>query len=129
MKLTIAFNEDAPISSLAELKDNADLFDNRIVGIEPGAGLTKATTERVIPAYGLDDMHYVTSSTAAMLTELTSATDFPQAAEWIGNYTMDLDQLYSLEKSMFVDYDGQDFEPIVEKWISGNRDYVDSLTL
>jgi glycine betaine/proline transport system substrate-binding protein len=175
-KLTIAVNEDAPIDSLAELADNADLFDNRIVGIEPGAGLTKATTERVIPAYELDGMEYVTSSTAAMLTELKTATDagenivvtlwephwaytdlpiknledpegtlesveslhafaktdfekdFPQAAEWIGGYEMDLEQLYSLEKAMFVDYDGQDFAPIVEKWISENRDYVDSLT-
>lgn len=175
-KLTIAVNEDAPIDSLADLAENAELFDNRIVGIEPGAGLTKATTERVIPAYGLDDMEYVTSSTAAMLTELTSATDagenivvtlwephwaytdlpiknledpegtldsveslhafaktdfsqeFPQAAEWIGDYTMDLEQLYSLEKAMFVDYDGQDFGPVVKKWISANRDYVDSLT-
>jgi glycine betaine/proline transport system substrate-binding protein len=175
-KLTIAVNEDAPIDSLAELADNADLFDNRIVGIEPGAGLTKATTERVIPAYKLDGMDYITSSTAAMLTELKTATDagenivvtlwephwaytdlpiknledpegtlesveslhafaktdfekeFPQAAEWIGDYTMDLEQLYSLEKAMFVDYDGQDFGPVVEKWISENRDYVDSLT-
>jgi glycine betaine/proline transport system substrate-binding protein len=175
-KLTIAVNEDAPIDSLADLAKNADLFDNRIVGIEPGAGLTKATTERVIPAYGLEDMEYVTSSTAAMLTELKTATDagenivvtlwephwaytdlpiknledpegtldsveslhafaktdfekeFPQAAEWIGDYTMDLEQLYSLEKAMFVDYDGQDFGPVVEKWISANRDYVDSLT-
>src|SRR5680860_1641741 len=39
--LTIAVNEDAPIDSLSELKENADLFNNRIVGIEPGAGLTK----------------------------------------------------------------------------------------
>ncbi|MBF4633953.1 glycine betaine ABC transporter substrate-binding protein [Agreia pratensis] len=175
-KLTIAVNKDAPIDSLAELADNADKFDNRIVGIEPGAGLTKATTERVIPTYGLEDMDYVTSSTAAMLTELKGATDkgenivvtlwephwaysdlpiktledpegtldsveslhafaktdfakeFPQAAKWIGNYKMDLEQLYSLEKAMFVDYKGQDFEPVVQKWISENREYVDSLT-
>lgn len=74
-KLTIAVNEDAPITSLDELADNADEFDNKIVGIESGAGLTKATEEQVIPDYGLEDMDFQTSSTAAMLTELKSATD------------------------------------------------------
>ena len=74
-KLTVAVNEDAPIDSLDELADNADLFDNRIVGIEPGAGLTAAVADEVIPTYGLDDMDFVTSSTPAMLAELKSATD------------------------------------------------------
>ncbi|WP_166870442.1 glycine betaine ABC transporter substrate-binding protein [Salinibacterium sp. ZJ450] len=71
---TIAVNADAPIDSLTELADNADLFGNRIVGIEPGAGLTALTEDAVIPGYGLEDMEYLTSSTAAMLTELTAAT-------------------------------------------------------
>jgi glycine betaine/proline transport system substrate-binding protein len=74
-KLTIAVNKDAPIDSLDELAANADKFGNRIVGIEPGAGLTTAVTDKVIPAYGLKKMKFQTSSTAAMLTELTAATD------------------------------------------------------
>ncbi|MGO2660430.1 glycine betaine ABC transporter substrate-binding protein [Mycetocola reblochoni] len=74
-KLTIAVNEDAPIDSLDELADNADLFGNQLVGIEPGAGLTEVTTDKVIPEYGLEDMDYLTSSTPAMLTELKAATD------------------------------------------------------
>jgi glycine betaine/proline transport system substrate-binding protein len=175
-KLTVAVNEDAPIDSLAELADNADLFNNEIVGIEPGAGLTAAMEERVIPGYGLEDMDFTTSSTAAMLTALTKATDagenivvtlwephwanaefpiktledpegtladleslhafgsadfeadFPQVAEWMDGFEMDLETLYSLEQAMFVDYDGTDYEPIVEKWISENQDYVDGLT-
>lgn len=72
-KLTIAVNEDAPIKSLDELADNADTFNNTITGIEPGAGLTRITQDDVIPGYGLDKMDYLTSSTAAMLTELRSA--------------------------------------------------------
>ena len=175
-KNTIAVNADAPIDTIAELAENADLFDNRIVGIEPGAGLTEAVTEKTIPTYGLEDMEYQTSSTAAMLTELTAAdksgeniavtlwephwaygsfdlknledpegtlgvaetihaygkkdfsTDFPQATKWLGNFTLDLEQLTSLETAMFVDYDGQDYGPIVEKWIEDNQEYVDSLT-
>ena len=175
-KNAIAVNADAPIDSIAELADNADLFGNRIVGIEPGAGLTMATEERVIPTYGLEDMEYVTSSTSAMLTELTSATksgeniavtlwephwaysefplknledpegalgemesihtyaasgfpeSHPTAAGWFENFEMDLDTLYSLENAMFVEYDGDDYAPIVEKWIDDNREYVDGLT-
>lgn len=72
---TIVVNEDAPITSLDELAANADLFGNRIVGMEPGAGLTTLTEEQVIPTYGLGDMDFVTSSTAALLTELKAATD------------------------------------------------------
>ena len=174
--LTIAVNADAPIDSLDQLAANADKFNNRIVGIEPGAGLTGAVTDKVIPQYGLKNMEFLTSSTAAMLTELTAATtagenivvtlwqphwvyssidlknlkdpkgalgtaealhaygksafkdDFPQAAKWLGNYTMNLDQLGSLENAMFVDYDGSDYGPIVAQWIKDNQDYVDGLT-
>ena len=71
--LTLAVNEDAPITSIEELADNADAFGNRIVGIEPGAGLTAATQDSVIPTYGLDGMEFVTSSTPAMLAELDGA--------------------------------------------------------
>jgi glycine betaine/proline transport system substrate-binding protein len=73
-KLTVAVNKDAPIDSLDQLAANADKFGNRIIGIEPGAGLTKAMNDKVIPAYGLGKMKFITSSTPAMLTELKAAT-------------------------------------------------------
>ncbi|MBF4550247.1 glycine/betaine ABC transporter substrate-binding protein [Pseudoclavibacter sp. RFBJ3] len=73
--LTIAVNEDSPITSLEELAGSADQFGNTIIGIEPGAGLTRVTQEDVIPGYGLEGMNYQTSSTAAMLTELQTATN------------------------------------------------------
>ncbi|MHA6667431.1 glycine betaine ABC transporter substrate-binding protein [Homoserinimonas sp. A447] len=73
--LTMAVNEDAPIDSLDELAEHADEFGNRIVGIEPGAGLTAAVADGTIPAYGLDGMEFVTSSTPAMLAELKAALD------------------------------------------------------
>jgi len=73
--LTIAVNEDAPIDSIAELKENADLFGNRIVGIESGAGLTAQVQNEVIPTYGLEDMEFAISSTPAMLAELEAATE------------------------------------------------------
>lgn len=74
-KLTIAVNEDAPIDSLEDLAKNADKFDNTIYGIDPGAGLTKATQEKAIPDYGLEKMKFLTSSTPAMLTQLKKATN------------------------------------------------------
>jgi glycine betaine/proline transport system substrate-binding protein len=175
-KLTLAVNEDAPIDTIEELAENADLFGNRIVGIEPGAGLTATMEEAVIPTYGLDDMEFLTSSTAAMLSELKSATDkgeniavtlwephrayaqfpiknledtegafgateslhsygsteftesSPKAAEMLENFTMDSETLMSLVEAMFIDYEGDDYAPVVEKWIEDNQEYVDGLT-
>lgn len=71
--LTLAVNADSPAQSAADLTDNADAYGSRIVGIEPGAGLTTATVEQLIPTYGLDDWDYPTVSTAAMLQELDTA--------------------------------------------------------
>lgn len=63
------------INSIEDLKGKGKDFDGKIIGIEPGAGLTKAT-KGMIPKYGLDkEFELVTSSTAAMLTELGNATD------------------------------------------------------
>jgi len=174
--LTVAVNSDAPIDSLEELAANADAFDNRIVGIEPGAGLTEAVLTNTMPTYGLDGMELLTSSTPAMLVELQTALDngeniavtlwrphwaydafdikdladpegtlgdieeihsfardglsddMPQVTEWISNFKMDSELLYSLENVMYNEYDGTDFEPIVADWIAANQDYVDSLT-
>ncbi|MGO2660095.1 glycine betaine ABC transporter substrate-binding protein [Mycetocola reblochoni] len=69
----IAVNADAPIDSLEELADNAELFDNRLVGTDPGAGLTAMTTEKAIPQYGLEDMEFLVSSSPSMLAELDGA--------------------------------------------------------
>jgi glycine betaine/proline transport system substrate-binding protein len=64
------------VTSIDELPSHADEFGDQVIGIEPGAGLTEATQKSVFPEYGLDsDYKLVTSSTAAMLTELKKATD------------------------------------------------------
>jgi len=73
--LTIAvptYMED--INSIEDLKGQADRFGGEIIGIEPGAGLTKQTQESMMPEYELDDEYeLVTSSTAGMLASLDSA--------------------------------------------------------
>ncbi|WP_205740740.1 glycine betaine ABC transporter substrate-binding protein [Haloactinopolyspora alba] len=71
--LTTAVNADSPAQSLAELDQHKEAYGGRIVGIDPGAGLTKTTKEEVIPTYGLEDWDYPTSSSGAMLAELDKA--------------------------------------------------------
>ena len=74
-KLTLAVPEYTDIDSIEDLAGDADRFDGKIIGIEPGAGLTDATKNKVMPEYGLeDDYELVTSSTTAMLAELEKAT-------------------------------------------------------
>src|SRR5690625_4006583 len=70
----IAVNSDAPVDSLEELAENADLFQSELVGIEPGAVLTERTEQFVIPEYGLEDWDFTPSSTPAMLQEVDTAT-------------------------------------------------------
>lgn len=72
-RLTIAVPEYSELTTIDDLA-GADL-GGKIYGIEPGAGLT-AQTQKMLPEYGLDsEYELVTSSTAAMLTELKSATE------------------------------------------------------
>lgn len=64
------------INSIEDLAGQADRFDGTITGIEPGAGITRATQEDVLPGYGLDGEYELqTSSTPAMLAELQTAVD------------------------------------------------------
>ncbi len=62
------------INSIEDLKGKGAEFGGKVIGIEPGAGLTKASLENVLPDYELDEYELVTSSTPAMLAELKKAT-------------------------------------------------------
>jgi len=67
------------IKSIADLPSHAQKLGGKIIGIEPGAGLTKTTKDGVFPAYGLDaDFELVLSSTTAMLAALKKATGAKQ---------------------------------------------------
>ncbi|MGW3681494.1 ABC transporter permease/substrate binding protein [Streptomyces prasinus] len=62
------------VKSLEDLKGKADLFDGRIVGIEPGTGQMDLLKNKVLPAYGLDgEYKVVDGSSPAMLAELKRA--------------------------------------------------------
>ncbi|SEE84352.1 glycine betaine ABC transporter substrate-binding protein [Jiangella alba] len=74
--LTFAVPEYTDIDSIDQLAGNAERFGGRIVGIESGAGLTEITQNAVMPQYGLDaEYELITSSTVAMLAELSNAID------------------------------------------------------
>nr|WP_236582803.1 glycine betaine ABC transporter substrate-binding protein [Sphingobacterium multivorum] len=66
------------IDGIEELKKHEKEFDRRIIGIEKGAGITRAV-DQVIKDYSLDYKH-VNSSTVAMITELQNAI---KAKRWI----------------------------------------------
>lgn len=64
--------EEYGITSITDLKGNADIFDGKIMGIEEGTGGTEMSRE-ALDVYGLDGFEYVTSSVAAMIAEVKSA--------------------------------------------------------
>ncbi|CAM5665315.1 ABC transporter permease/substrate binding protein [Streptomyces violaceorubidus] len=62
------------VKSLADLKGKSDLFDGKIIGIEPGTGEMQLLKNEVLPGYGLEDEYEVVDgSTPAMLAELKRA--------------------------------------------------------
>jgi len=69
---------------------------------------------------GAEGIHSVAAS--------SFADDFPEVHGWISGFKMPSDLLYSLEDAMFNEYDGDDYAPIVDEWISENQEWVDSLT-
>ncbi|MEV5845442.1 glycine betaine ABC transporter substrate-binding protein [Streptomyces sp. NPDC051985] len=74
-KLFLGVPTYSKMTSITDLPGNASALDGKIIGIEPGAGLTATAQDKVMPAYGLNSkFKLVTSSTTAMLTELKKAT-------------------------------------------------------
>lgn len=60
------------IDSIPELEENADAFDNRIVGIDPGAGIMSAA-EEALEVYELESIELVEGSDATMVAALQDA--------------------------------------------------------
>lgn len=173
--LTLAVPTYSDIDSIADLNDNAEAFNNRVVGIEPSAGHMRITADSVFPAYELDgNFELVSSSTTAMLAELGSAidseedvvvtlwrpfwaygsfdmkdledpegalgdpetlnfiansdfsTDYPEVAEWMGNFTLS-DEEYAELEDMIVNEYADNEEEGARAWIENNSDMIESL--
>lgn len=70
-KIGLIVPQYVTIDSVNELANYRDQFDNRIIGIDPGAGLMKAT-DKAIKGYGLN-YELMQGSEPAMLTALETA--------------------------------------------------------
>ncbi len=71
-RLGWAVPDYAPFNSIADLKTQGGLVDNKVIGIDPGAGLMRAS-EKTIKEYGLDNMTLVEGSDATMVGALKDA--------------------------------------------------------
>ncbi len=67
------------IDSIAELNDNADKFNGRVIGIDPGAGLM-GLSEKAMEEYNLADMELIEGSGTTMTAALENAV---KRDEWI----------------------------------------------
>lgn len=59
--------------SIGELADHIKAYDGKIVGIQPGAGVMRITSKKVIPAYGLEDFELTSGPTAKMVKAIDRA--------------------------------------------------------
>ncbi|MGE4344175.1 MAG: glycine betaine ABC transporter substrate-binding protein [Geoalkalibacter sp.] len=67
------------IDSIEELDANAEKFNGKIIGIDPGAGLM-SKTEKVIEEYGIENLELIGGSGATMTAALANAI---KRDEWV----------------------------------------------
>jgi len=77
-KIGLVVPKYVTIDSIAEMKDNAEKFDSKIIGIDPGAGIMKAS-DRANQSYDLG-FEVVQGSEPAMMVALGKAYD---KNEWV----------------------------------------------
>ncbi len=65
------------VNSIADLKANAAMFGGKVIGIDPGAGLMRAS-EKAMTEYGLAPMQLVDGSDATMVAALKDAVSRKQ---------------------------------------------------
>ncbi|RQD65584.1 MAG: glycine betaine ABC transporter substrate-binding protein [Desulfonatronovibrio sp. MSAO_Bac4] len=73
-KIGLVVPEYVTISSIEEMNANADKFNGRIVGIDPGAGIM-GLTEKVLEEYNLSNIELVEGSGATMAAALQDAVN------------------------------------------------------
>lgn len=68
-RLGLAVPDYVPLKSIEEIEANSERFQNRIIGIDPGAGIMKLT-EKLLKDYKLDKMTLAEGSGATMTASL-----------------------------------------------------------
>lgn len=108
------------IKSIGEMEANADKFDGKIIGIDPGAGIM-SKTEAAVKAYGLKHIKLVESSGAAMTAALGDAIKKKQwiaVTGWTPHWKFGRWQLKYLADPKGI-YGGEEFiDVVVRKGLS-----------
>ena len=71
-KMGLVVPEYVDIDTVEELKTNIDLFDGKIIGIDPGAGLMMKA-QKAMEEYDLEDFELIEGSGATMVAVLADA--------------------------------------------------------
>jgi glycine betaine/proline transport system substrate-binding protein len=78
-KVGLVVPEYVGIDSIAQLESHADKLSNRIIGIDPGAGIMRQTRE-AIKEYQMQDLELISGSGASMTRTLEKSI---QNREWV----------------------------------------------
>ncbi|MFO7982035.1 MAG: glycine betaine ABC transporter substrate-binding protein [Desulfuromonadales bacterium] len=110
-KIGLVVPEYVEIDSIAELDENAEKFDGKIIGIDPGAGIM-SKTEQALEDYNLDNFELVSGSGATMTgalkdaikndewTVVTGWTPHWKFAKWDLKYLEDPKETYGGEEAI-----------------------------
>ncbi len=80
-----AYAWEAGVKSHADLKEHADKFDRKIIGIEPGNDGNKIVLDMIEnDIYGLKDWELIESSSEAMMVTVGSAIKKKEWVVWLG---------------------------------------------
>ena len=112
-----AYTYEAGVQSIADLETYADKFQNQIVGIDPGAGITKRT-EDVIRRYDLKQMRLQRSSGAIMAASLAEAIKHHEnivVTGWTPHWMFERFDLKYLKDPRNVYGDSEEIVTIVRK--------------
>ncbi len=119
--------ESSTPAMLAELQKATDAGDNIAITMWRPHWAYNA-----FPIKDLDDPKGLLGDAEGIhsIAATSFATDFPEVHEWISDFEMPSETLYSLEDALFnsAATSGDNYTPVVREWIAANQDWVDSLT-
>ncbi|MFB8146182.1 glycine betaine ABC transporter substrate-binding protein [Microbacterium sp. NPDC056003] len=117
--------ESSTPAMLSELKSATDGGENIVVTLwRPHWAYNAFPLKDLEDPQGLlgdaESIHSVSSA--------TFADEFPEVNDWIADFQMPSELLYSLEDALFNGESSGDYAPVVETWIADNQEWVDGLT-
>lgn len=116
-RIGLVVPEYVDIDTIEELKENADKFDGKIIGIDPGAGVMNKT-EQVVEEYALDNIEIVEGTGATMTAALADAIkneEWVVVTGWSPHWKFGRWDLKYLEDSKKVYGDGEKIHTFARK--------------